>query len=243
MKLSLQSLRILVLLACLLPALSTPALAGGLSSLGKNAFLAEDTEDVPGALWTHVLLDRTRVAPAQCPDLVRIAVALDPSATSQATSDEMGIVAGGLGANGHGYTLRDASLRGTPAVCAREAIVLYDILDADVMVAEVNNGGEWIGTVIDFVAEEMMRQGERPKTRINYKTVHATRGKQTRAQPIATEFEHNRIHHVGVFPALEDEMAFWVPGMASPNRMDAEVWLYSELLLEKKHAAGAWGRA
>lgn len=207
----------------------------------RQEILAEDTEDVPGALWTHVMLDCTRVGPGTfLPPLRRVAIALDPSATSQPTADEMGMIAGGIAANGHGYVLRDASMRGTPAACARQAIALYDELEADVLIAEVNNGGEWIGTVVQFVAREMHREGVRATATVHYKTVHASRGKQTRAEPIATEYEQQRIHHVGVFTDLEAEMTSWVPGMASPNRMDALVWLYTELILNDGKRAGTW---
>jgi hypothetical protein len=197
----------------------------------RQEILAEDIEDVPGALWTHALLDQTRVADLQVPTLTRIVVAMDPAATSMESSDEMGIVVGGLGTDGHGYTLRDASLRGTPAACAQVAIHAYDLAQADALVAEVNNGGEWIQTVVDFVAKDMYRHGLRSTASVNYKQVHASRNKQTRAEPIAAEYEHGRIHHVGRFPALEAEMTGWVPGLPSPSRMDAAVWLYTELLL------------
>jgi phage terminase large subunit-like protein len=203
----------------------------------RQEIQAEDVDSVDGALWTQALLDRTRVTANQLPHLTRVAIALDPAGTSQATADEMGIVAGGRDANGHGYTLRDASRRGTPAACARQAILLYDQLEADVLIGEANNGGEWIGTVIAFVAQEMYRSGERPTPSVNYKMVHASRSKQTRAEPVATEFEHGRIHHVGWFPELESEETGWVPGMPSPSRMDAEVWLYTELLLNQPKPA------
>lgn len=192
------------------------------------------TDTVPGALWTYALLDQTRVVLAEVPDLVRVGVALDPAATSQETSDEMGIVAGGRGTDGHGYTLRDVSLRGTPTAAARQALLLYDALEADVMIGEANNGGEWIGTVIKLVAAEMARTGERASAEVNYKMVHASRGKQTRAEPISTLFAHGRAHHVGTFPELESQMTGWVPGMKSPDRMDAAVWLYTELILVHK---------
>jgi hypothetical protein len=199
----------------------------------RQEILAEDSDEVPGALWTQTLLDRTRMTTNQLPALTRVAIALDPAGTSQDTSDEMGIIAGGRDAQGHGYTLRDASRRGTPAVCARQAILLYDQLEADVLIGEANNGGEWIGTVIAFVAQEMYRQGARPTASVNYKMVHASRSKQTRAEPVSTEYEHGRISHVGVFPALEEEMVSWVPGMPSPSRMDAAVWCFTELLLNQ----------
>lgn len=214
---------------------STAALdeiTGDMTTLAyTQEILAQDVENVPGALWTTQLLDATRVPSTQVPELVRVGIALDPAVTSGESSDEMGIVAGGRGIDGHGYTLRDASFRGTPATCARIAITLYDELDADVMVGEVNNGGEWIGTVIALVAAEMHRQGARRSATVNYKMVHASRGKQTRAEPVAALFEHARAHHVGNHPLLEEQMTSWVPGMKSPDRMDAAVWLYTELIL------------
>jgi hypothetical protein len=229
------------------PHLSREALddiASDMSALGyRQEILAEDVDNVPGALWTQELLDQTRVVEDAVPDLTRIVVALDPAATSQATSDEMGIVAAGKDRDGHGYTLRDVSRRGTPATCARAAILLFDALEADLLVGEVNNGGEWIGTVVQFVAQEMHRTGERATASVPYKMLHASRGKQTRAQPIATEYEHHRIHHVGYFPELESEQTNWVPGDDSPSRMDAAVWAFTELLLNEPRRARAWGRS
>jgi len=223
------------------PYLSTSALEDITQDMSvlahRQEILAEDLEEVPGALWTQALLDRTRVTQAPLPPLVRVAVALDPAGTSQETSDEMGIVAGGKSADGHGYVLRDASRRGTPAACARQAILLYDQLEADVLLGETNNGGEWIGTVIQFVANEMYRAGERPSAHVNYRMVHASRSKQTRAEPVSAEYEQGRCHHVGVFPGLEDEMCGWLPGMPSPSRMDAVVWLFTELLMQAPRKA------
>ena len=107
--------------------------------------------------------------------MVRVAVALDPSATSQETADEMGLIVGGRSANGHGYTLRDASLRGRLRRCARQAILLYDQYEADVIVAEVNNGGEWIGTVVSLWPPRCTARGCGPRARVNFKMVHASR--------------------------------------------------------------------
>jgi Terminase RNaseH-like domain len=224
------------------PHLSRQALADITSDMSVRAYqqeiLALDALDVEGALWTQALLDKTRVGELQVPPLSRIVVAVDPAATSQESSDEMGIVVAGLGADGHGYTLRDASARGTPAACAKTAISVYDTTQADALIAEANNGGEWIETVVRFVAAEMHRLGERSSPAIHYKMVHASRSKQTRAEPIAAEYEHGRVHHVGTFPALESEMTGWVPGMPSPSRMDATVWAYTELLLHAPKKVG-----
>lgn len=122
-------------------------------------------------------------------------------------------------------------MRGTPHACARAAIFLYDRVQADLITAEANNGGEWIGTVLALVALEMYRNGERESRHLHYKLVHATRNKQTRAEPVSALYEQGRIHHVGAFPELESQMTSWVPGMKSPDRMDSAVWLFSELLL------------
>jgi len=209
----------------------------------RNEILALETAAVPGALWTLDLLDRTRVRAGDVPELARIAVALDPSSTSTETADEMGIVAGGKGANGQGYTLRDVSMQGTPEACARAAIFLYDALQADIMVGEGNNGGEWIGTTIALVAKDMYAKQERASPLVHYKMVWASRGKQTRAEPVSALYARETIHHVGTFSDLEDELTTWVPGMKSPNRLDATVWLYTELLVEPEpKRIRAWGR-
>lgn len=197
----------------------------------RQEILAEDLDEIPGALWTLRLLDATRVLPTAVPAFLRVAVALDPAATSAATADEMGIVAGGIGTDGHGYVMHDASFRGTPETCARVAIGLYDALQADVLVGEANNGGEWIGTVLSLVAKDMQAKGERAAGTINYKLVHASRGKQTRAEPVSALYARHLIHHAGTFPVLEDQMSTWVPGMASPDHLDANVWLWTELLV------------
>ena len=218
------------------PYLSVTALSEITSDMTAAAYaqeiMAEDREDVPGALWTHEQIEKNRIRLDELPELVRVGVALDPAVSSSESSDEMGIIGGGVSGRGHGYTLRDASMRGTPVACARRAIALYDELGADVMVAEVNNGGEWIGTVVRMVAEEMWRTKERTGRDVNFKMVHASRGKQTRAEPVAALAEHGREHHVGTFPELEAQMCGWVPGIKSPDRIDAHVWLYTELILD-----------
>ena len=228
------------------PYVSQAALAeitGDMSQLAyRNEILALETADVPGALWTQALLDQTRVHPEAVPELARVVVALDPASTSGATADEMGLLVVGKGVDSQGYTLRDASLRGTPEVCARQALRVYDALQADLLVGEVNNGGEWIGTTIALVAKDMHVRGERGTAQVNYKQVHASRGKQTRAEPVSALFERQRAHLVGVWPDLEEQLVTWVPGMASPDRLDALTWAYTELFLEPEpKRIRAWG--
>lgn len=210
----------------------------------RREILAQESEEIPGALWTQKLLDGTRVEPGSVPDYVRIAIALDPAVSSAETSAEMGIVACARGVNNQGYVLRDASMHGTPMACARQAIFLYDSLNADVLVGEGNNGGEWIGTVIDLVAKDMHTKGERSSPHVSYKMVYASRNKQTRAEPISALYERDRVHHVGVLFDLEEQLANWVPGMKSPDRLDAAVWALTELMLGAQVSdVGAFGRS
>jgi len=187
--------------------------------LGRQELLAELLTDTPGALWTYELIDAFRVT--QAPELVRVVVAIDPAVTSNEGSDETGIVVAGLGLDGEGYVLEDRTLRGTPAEWATEAVSVYHERMADRIVGEANNGGEMVGYTVATIDPAA-----------SYKPVHASRGKQTRAEPISALYEQGRIHHVGTFPELEDQMMGWVPGMKSPDRMDALVWGFTELFLE-----------
>lgn len=187
--------------------------------LGRQELLAEILDDVPGALWKRNLLEQTRVS--QYPALARIVVAVDPAASSNADSDETGIVVAGIGVEGHGYVLEDRSLQGTPAEWARAAVSAYRSLQADRIVGEVNNGGEMVGFTILTVDSS-----------VSYKAVHASRGKVTRAEPVSALYERGLVHHVGTFPKLEDQMCTWLPGEKSPDRMDALVWALTELFLE-----------
>lgn len=180
---------------------------------------AEDVDEAPGALWTREIIQRNRVAklPEPCH---RIVVAIDPSASS--TGDEAGIITAGR-ITKQGYLLADNSIQGSPKTWATAAVSAYHEYQADCIVAEKNNGGEMISEVIATVDPH-----------IKVVLVHASRGKQTRAEPIAAAYEHNRAHHVGDFPLLEDEMCLWTPGDPSPNRMDALVWAFTELGLTAK---------
>lgn len=192
-----------------------------INTSGLRSFLREAQQqvgDAEGALWTREMLDATRVA--IMPEMVRIVVAIDPEASSGEDSAETGIMAGGKGVNGHGYLFDDASLRASPSVWATAAVAAYSKWKADRMVAEANNGGEMVANTIETIP------GAPP-----VKLIHASRGKQARAEPIAALYEQNRIHHVGYFPDLENQLCTWVPGTGqpSPDRLDADVWLMTEL--------------
>ncbi len=192
--------------------------------LGRQELDGELIEDRPDALWNREQLEAARVAAAP-EDLERIVIAVDPPASSKKTSDACGIVAAGLAADGTAYVLADRSRRqAKPSDWAEAAIGLWHGLSADCLVAEVNQGGEMVREVIAGVDPA-----------VPVKSVRATRGKFSRAEPVAMLYDQGRVRHAGTFPELEDEMADFGPkGLTngrSPDRMDALVWAISELLL------------
>ena len=186
--------------------------------LGRQELNGEILDDNPGALWHRGVIENLRVR--EHPPLLRIVVGVDPAVTSDPKSDETGIVVAGIAADGHCYVLEDASLQGTPLTWATAVKRVYDQYQADRVVAEKNNGGELV--------EANLRTVDRS---LSYRGVWASRGKRTRAEPISSLYEQGRVHHVGAFPALEDQMCDWVPdsGDPSPDRMDALVWALTEL--------------
>lgn len=192
--------------------------------LGRQELFAEILDDTPGALWTRATLERAFVRAAPT-DLRRIVIGVDPSVGDGTNDeqDEAGIVAVGLGHDRIGYVLQDASLRGSPNEWAAAAVALYDLLRADAIVAEANQGGEMVRAVIHTVDSS-----------VNVRLVHASRGKSARAEPIASLYEQGRMRHVGSLAKLEDEMCTWsnTTGEPSPNRIDALVHGLTEFLLE-----------
>lgn len=215
----------------------------GGTTLGRQELEAEIIEDIDGALWSRAIIahgqppQRVNTRTKELgPDLARIVVAIDPAVTSGEDSDETGIVAAALGSDARGYVLADASCRVPPADWARRAIRLYHDLGADRIVAEANNGGDLVSTVIRTVDPTV------PVT-----LVRAARGKRTRAEPISALYEQGRVSHVEAFPELEDQMCSYTgaPGEDSPDRMDALVWALTQVMgVSSEQAWGggaAWG--
>jgi phage terminase large subunit-like protein len=190
--------------------------------LGRQEIDGEIIEDRTDALWTRATIEAARVAMA--PELARIVVGIDPPASARPGSDACGIVAAGRAEDGVIYVLADASAAGLqPAAWAARAIALYRRLDADALVAEVNQGGDMVGAVLRNV-----------DATVPLKTVHATRGKYLRAEPVAALYAQGRVKHVRPpKEELEDQMCdFGLPGLssgASPDRLDALVWAVTEL--------------
>lgn len=193
--------------------------------LGRQELEAELLDDDPDALWQRALLDRHRVA--QPAELRRIVVAVDPPASTGPKADACGIVAAGLGVDGHGYVLADGTVQGrTPQGWAEHAVALYHRFAADRLIGETNNGGDMIAAIVRQV-----------DATVAFQSVRASHGKVARAEPVAALYEQGRIHHVGGLAALEDQMCAFTRGFDpkragwSPDRVDALVWALSALML------------
>lgn len=196
---------------------------------------ALDVDEAPGALWKRKDIDSNRVTKAPTDDkgnieLSRVVVGVDPTAT--ATGDEAGIITGGRIGNDY-YTLADDSVQGSPNEWAQAAITAFFRWNADCIVAEKNNGGEMVEEVIKQAVINA-RKKQPDMGNVPVKLVWASRGKATRAEPISAIAENKpdhpgRDHHVGTFSLLEDELCLWQPGDPSPNRLDAKVWMMTEL--------------
>lgn len=215
----------------LLPAAFLAAMQAdyGGTRLGRQELDGELIDDLAGALWSRALIEASRVR--ACPALRRAVVAVDPPAGTQ--GDACGIVAVGLGRDGIGYVIEDASIaRATPETWARAVAACALRHGADRVVAEANNGGAMVKAVL-IAADAAMPVS----------LVHASRGKTARAEPVAALYEAGRVGHVGAFPALEDELCGLVAGGGydgpgrSPDRADALVWGLSELMLGRRAAA------
>ena len=195
-------------------------IAGDMSALAiRQEIEAEDIDEIPGALWTYKLIEATRVS--ERPKMSRIVIGVDPQGKKK-DSAETGIVGSGKGVDGHGYVLCDYSINGTPNEWGRRVIMAYYDLEADLIAAEANYGGEMVKEVIHGIDPD-----------VPVKLVNASRGKIVRAEPVSSKWEKGEGHMVGTFPELEDEMCSFTPESSfSPNRFDAMVWSLTELLIK-----------
>lgn len=190
--------------------------------LGRQELNAEILEDIEGALWSRGSIEASRCKRENLPDLDRIVVAIDPAISVGEDSDETGIVVAGLGDNGEGYVLEDISGRYSPTEWANKAVNAYRRHCADRIVAEKNQGGDMVENTIRTIDPN-----------VPLRLVHASRGKLIRAEPISALYEQGRVHHVGMFAELEDQLCSYAPGVAkSPDRLDALVYSITELMVE-----------
>jgi phage terminase large subunit-like protein len=191
----------------------------GGTRLGRQELDAELLTDTEGALWNRDQIDALRVQTV--PELRRIIVAVDPALSHNANSDETGIIVAARGVDGLLYVLSDWSGRYAPDAWAERAIMLYNDMRAQMIVAEVNAGGELV--------ERILRQ---KAPHVLFKPVRALRNKVERALPVAALYEQGRVRHVGNLKLLEDQMCAFTTNNKmenSPDRVDAMVWALTEL--------------
>ncbi|MFT4793262.1 MAG: phage terminase large subunit-like protein [Paracoccaceae bacterium] len=197
----------------------------GGTALGRQELLGEFLSEEPGALWTRDCIETKRVR--DVPELERIVVAVDPPVTGHEGSDECGIVVAGVrseGAQRVAYVLADRSVQGVrPEAWAAAAIAAYREFQADKLVAEVNQGGDMV--------ESVLRQVD---PSVSYGSVRASRGKAARAEPVSALYERGLVRHVGALAELEDQMCAFTGDRkgGSPDRVDALVWAIWELMLK-----------
>ena len=188
----------------------------------NHLFLGHWLEDAEGMLWNRQIIERLRMATP--PQLERIVVSVDPAASANLDSDETGIVVCAKDAKGNGYVLEDLSGKYSPSQWAAVAVKAFERWSADCIVAEKNMGGDMVESVL-----------RSQNTNARIKLVNATKGKYVRAEPIYSLYEQNKIYHIGQFPILENQMITFDPDKGkSPDRVDALVWGFTELLLGSK---------
>jgi phage terminase large subunit-like protein len=194
--------------------------------LGRQELFADVLSDTPGALWQLEWIDANRAKSIPWDGFQRVVVAIDPAVTSGENADETGIIVAAIDMVGHGYIIEDLSGKYAPSEWAAIAIAAYKRHNADRIIAERNNGGEMIEATI---------RGIDPN--ISFKSVVASRGKTTRAEPISALYEQGKVHHVGTFTKLEDQLCAFTSDFNrstsgySPDRLDALVWALTELML------------
>lgn len=196
------------------------------SRLGRQELDGEILTDIAGALWNFDLLDAAR---CEVPELDRIVVSVDPPVTSGPKSDECGIIVAGVRMTGdpkdwRAYILEDASVSGSPQVWAERAVSKAKEYGADRLVAEVNQGGDLVETLVRQI-----------DPLVPYRAVRASRGKAARAEPVAALYEQGRVKHCGGFAELEDQLCAMTisgfTGKGSPDRLDALVWAVTDLMI------------
>lgn len=201
----------------------------GGTRLGRQELNGEILEDREGALWTRALIDSVLVGAAP-KEIQKTVVAIDPPATSGPRADACGLIVAarvGFGAQARVYILHDATVQGLkPDKWAALAVKLWREWDADYLLAEVNQGGEMVKSMLDAIGEQAP-----------VRTVYASKSKVARAEPVAALYEQGKVKHAGHFPKLEDELCMMGAhdgSGKSPDRADALVWAVTDLLLRPR---------
>jgi phage terminase large subunit-like protein len=231
------------------------------TTLGQQELHAQLLPENPGALWRRAQLDRDRIRADQLPQLVRVVVGVDPSGGA----GEQGIVVVGRARDeparggqprrrGHGYVLDDRSCHESPDGWGRAAVQAWHDYQADLIAVEVNFGGDMARATIVSAAQQLldehaaavraglMAEEDAVTTAPWVKVLHASRGKQARAEPVSAAYEQGRVHHVGTLVRLEDQQCEWTRDANwSPDRLDAMVWAATELGLAAGSQLGRYG--
>ena len=184
--------------------------------VGRQELYGEILEDVEGALWTISTIDDARVQ--EHPQLSRVVVAIDPAVSTNDSSDFTAITVAGLGIDGDFYVLHSEALKTSPNVWANRALDVFDQYQADKIIAERNNGGDLVEHTIRTVRRTAAM-----------KTIHASRGKQVRAEPIAALYEQGKVHHVGIHQQLEDQLITFPVANDHDDLVDSLVYSLTEL--------------
>ncbi len=199
----------------------------GKSMLGRQELDGELISEAAGALWTRAMLEEVRIK-GETSSFGRVVIGVDPPAS--AGGDACGIIVCALGDDGVAHVLADASVtKASPERWARAVANAAQVWQADRVIAEANQGGEMVASVL--------RAAE---VNLPLKLVHASKGKVARAEPVAALYEAGRVRHAGTFPALEDELCGLIAGGGyegpgrSPDRADALVWALTELCLKSR---------
>lgn len=214
----------------------------GGTTKGRQEIGGELLDEVDGAPWKRAWIDKHRWKKPDKPPLGQVVVGVDPQGSAE--TGTTGIVAAGRTVGScpcgehqdrlpHAFVLADESLAATPDGWARRAVAVYELQEADHFAAERNFGGDMVESTIRTVW---------PSAPIHLPT--ASRGKVIRAEPVAALYEQGRVHHIGAFPELEDEMTTWtVEEPWSPNRLDALVWAITELGMTQSREAKLYSAA
>ena len=202
------------------------------TQLGSQELYGRLLEQNENALWTRENIESHRVRPDELPDLIRSTVGVDPSGGA----GEQGIVvmakSGPLSGQHHGYVLDDRTCHLSPDGWGRRAVQAAIDWETDDICVEINYGGDQAVAVIGTAMEKLGVQ-------IPVRQVRATKGKAIRAQPVSALSSQGRMHHAGVFEALEDQLTTWYPELGwSPDRLDAMVWDAWHLKLVRATVAG-----
>lgn len=208
------------------------------TNMGKQELDGVLLDDIDGPLFSYSMIDDNRVA--EKPLIIEhIAVGVDPNLTGDdEMGDTMGVVVVARDNDKQMYVLADESAKLAVGPAARHIWKTLLKYDADSVIIENNLGKAWLRKVLMDAYDEMAKAGLfDPFRKIPIVEVHAQQGKKTRAEPVALRYEQGRVHHVGRFEKLEDEMIGWDPVMAkvSPDRMDALVWACTHLMAGEKN--------